>query len=69
MRQKEIKNNLPKNDEQEENAKSARKEEEDSQMLEVALAPISRMNQEEVLCILTFSEDEVVKLQAKQRKI
>lgn len=69
MRQQEIKNYLPKNDEQEENAKSAEKEEEDSQMLEVALAAISRMNQEEVLCILTFSEDEAVELQAKPRKI
>ncbi len=69
MRQKEIKNYLPKNDEQEENAKSAEKEEEDSQMLEVALTANSRMNQEEVLCILTLSEDEAVELQAKPRKI
>jgi hypothetical protein len=69
MRQKEIKNYLPKNDEQEENAKSTEKEEEDSQMLEVALAAISRMNQEDILCILTFLEDEAVELQAKPRKI
>ncbi len=69
MRQQEIKNHLPKNYEQEENGKSAEKEEEDSQMLEVALAAISKMNQEEVLCILSFSEDEAVKLQAKPRTI
>jgi len=60
---------MPKIDDKEENAESAKKEEEDGPMLEDALAAISGMNREEVLCIICFLEDEAVELQAKARKI